>query len=65
MVKSRDDRMALERTFAMVLFKEEYIIKTNCSNFGSIFDYPQCWQQVDDNFLEYLKETHPGAILKT
>lgn len=57
--------MALERIFAILLFKEGYVNKNNCSNFGCIYDYPNSWNQVDDHFLEQLKMTYPGAILKT
>lgn len=64
-IKCRNDRMALERIFAIVMFKEGSVTGADCSNFGSIFDYPGCWEKVGDNFLDYLKTTYPGAILKT
>jgi len=66
-IKSREARMALERVFAIIIFKEGYVIKKDCSNFGSIFDSPVEWgrAEVDDSFLENLKLTHPSALLKT
>lgn len=64
-IKCRNDRMALERIFAILIFKEGYVTRENCSNFGSIFDFPMYWYQVDDAFIDQLKITYPGAILKT
>lgn len=64
-IKSRDDRMALERIFGLIMFKEGYVTLADCSNFGCIHDYPRNWQPVDDKFLNYLKSKYPGAILKT
>jgi hypothetical protein len=64
-IKSRDDRMALERIFALILFKEGYVNQASCSNFGCIFDYPQAFQDVDEKILKHLELTYPGAILKT
>lgn len=52
-IKCREDRMALERIFAILLFKELLINKGSCSNFGDIFNY-------SGN-----TSTYQGAILKT
>jgi hypothetical protein len=64
-IKSREDRMALERVFAILMFIEGYVTKSNCSTFGNILEYPRCGEQVDNSFLEHLRLTYPGAILKT
>ncbi len=64
-LKNRTDRMALERIFAIVMFKEGYATRLDPSNFGSIFDFPGYWQNSSDSALKLLKETYPGAILKT
>jgi hypothetical protein len=64
-IKTRTDRMSLERIFAILMFKEGYITKSNCSMFGNVFDYPRYGQQVDNGFLEHLRLTYHGAILKT
>ncbi len=57
--------MALQRIFAILMFKEGYVTRTDCSNFGSIFDYPKCWENFDYTYLKFLKDTYPGAFLKT
>lgn len=65
-IKGRHQRSALERIFAMMLFREGYINKENCSNFGDIFSYPcafEVWFEADH--LRIIKETYPGAIIKT
>jgi len=63
-IKTRDDRMAYERIFALVLFNERIISKMNCSAFGSIHDYPGSWQA---DFAWQMKNTHlyPFAVMKT
>jgi len=65
-IKSREDRMSLERVFALLVFKEGYVTNNdNCSNFGSIHDFPSHWTSFSDDFLNSLKLTYPGAIIKT
>lgn len=64
-IKTREDRMALERILGILLFKESFLRKESCSNFGNIFHYPHCWRSMDDATLERLKKIYPGAILKT
>ena len=61
-INSRDHRMALERVFGILLFKEGFLTKENCSNFGCIHDYPKAFYSID---LKALKESYSGAILKT
>ncbi len=65
LVINRSYRMAVERVFAILLFKENFVRKNNCSNFGCIHDYPDAFQNVDEELLEDLKSNYPGAILKT
>ena len=62
-VNCRDHRMGLERVFAILLFRENMVTKENCSNFGSILAYPDSFTSNVD--LKALKESYPGAILKT
>jgi len=65
-IKSRDDRMALERVFGLIVFKEGYVTNNdNCSNFGCIHHFPSSWTSFSDEFLNGLKLTYPGAIIKT
>jgi hypothetical protein len=64
-INCRVQRCALERIFGMIMFKEGYISKENCSNFGDIINYPTSFMNADDKTLEYLKISYPGAILKT
>lgn len=64
-VKTRSDRMALERIFAILLFKEGLVTKKQCSNFGSIFEHPLAWQKMSDTDLEKIKLTCDNAIIKT
>lgn len=63
-VKSRLDRMALERLLAILIFKENYVTKSNCSNFGDIHQFPRAGH-VDEAFVKELEKSYPGAILKT
>lgn len=64
-VKSRSMRMALERVFAIVMFKERYVTKKECSNFGSIHDYPFAFKELNEKMLKVIQLHYPGAILKT
>lgn len=64
-IKTRSDRMALERIFAILLFKEGCVTKETCANFGSILNYPNCFLPTSEKSLKQLKLTYPGAILKT
>lgn len=64
-IKYREERCALERIFGIVMFKEQYLNRQNCSNFGNICVYPHYYTHIDDNVLEELKNNYPGAILKT
>lgn len=64
-IHCREDRMALERVFGLLLFKEGLVTKDTCSNFGCIHHYPHAWENINDWQLEELKTTYWGAILKT
>jgi hypothetical protein len=63
-IKNREERMAYERVFGLVVFKEQLVTKTNCSMFGSIHDYVGSWQA---DFEWQMKNQHlyPYAIMKT
>jgi hypothetical protein len=63
-IKNREDRMAYERVFGLIVFKEQLVTKTNCSMFGSIHNYAGSWQA---DFEWQMKNQHlyPYAIMKT
>ena len=59
-------RAGLERVLGILLFKERYVTKENCSNFGSIFtSYPEPYSSLGDDKLNQIKKTYSGAVLKT
>lgn len=62
-IKTRDDRMALERIFAILCFKENYLTKNDCSNFGSIKNFP-CWFKSESD-IDYVTGFTDSAIIKT
>lgn len=64
-IKIRDQRSALERVFGIIMFKEKYVNKNNCANFGNIVQFPHYYSYINDQTVEELKQTYPGAILKT
>lgn len=61
-IKTRDDRMALERIFAILCFNENYLTKNDCSNFGSIQNFP-CWF-VKESDVDYVTGSTDSAIIK-
>ena len=63
-IKSRDDRMAYERIFGLVVFKEQLVTKTNCSMFGSIHNYAGSWQ-ADFEWQMTNQHLYPYAVMKT
>lgn len=66
LLKTRSQRMALERIFALIMFKEQYVSKDNCSNFGIIHSHPYAYMDIDDDMLEEIKKSsYPSAIIKT
>lgn len=64
-IKTRAQRCAFERVLGVILFKEKYVNKEKCSNFGSIRFYPLAFEEVDSVTLEKIKSGYSGAILKT
>ena len=63
-IKTRDDRMAYERIFGLVVFKEQLVTKTNCSMFGSIHNYAGSWQ-ADFEWQMMNQHLYPYAVMKT
>lgn len=65
-INDREERMALERIFAILLFREGYLTKEGCSNFGTITEYPYNFRLTfESGELAWVKEAYPGAIIKT
>jgi hypothetical protein len=63
-IKTRDDRMAYERIFALVVFKEKLLTISNCSVFGPIHNYIGSWQ-ADFEWQMANQHLYPYAIMKT
>lgn len=62
----RGHRMALERIFAILLFRENYLQLKTCSNFGDISNFSSAFHMnIKDQELEKIIATYPGAIIKT
>jgi hypothetical protein len=59
LIKSRSDRMTFERIFGIITMKY-FGNSLKYSNFGDIFDYPNCF--IPNREPDY---TYEGAILKT
>lgn len=64
-IRCRKQRCALERVFGLILFKELYVSREDCSNFGEIYHHPYYYSNIDEGALEELKLSYPGAIIKT
>lgn len=65
-VHNRDHRMALERVFGIMLFKDQIVNISNCANFGSIFRHPYSASlQINDAKVEEIKRVYNSAIIKT
>lgn len=65
LITSRHQRMALERIFGIIMFKEKYVNFANCSNYGIIHHFPAAFLQVSDERLGEIVKHYPGAIIKT
>jgi hypothetical protein len=48
-IKSRKDRETFERILGIVLYHEDLINDTNCSNFGNIVAYPGAFESENNN----------------
>lgn len=65
-INNRDHRMALERVFGIITFKEQWVNKHNCSNFGVLAGIPFVGQiDIDDSQIEHAKRIYGAALLKT
>lgn len=64
-IRSRSQRMALERILGILMFKEKYVTYANCSNYGIIHYFPGAFLPVSDEQLHDLIVNYPGAIIKT
>jgi hypothetical protein len=49
-VRTRKDRQAFERVFAIVLYHDGKVDDSNCSNFGDIKKYPSAFESQQTNF---------------
>lgn len=65
-VNTRDQRMAVERIFGILLAKEGYFRTQDPSNFGIIHNFPFAFHtNVSDTDLELIPSYYSGAIIKT
>lgn len=65
-ITTRSHRMALERAYAVLLFKEGYLTLDTCSNYGSIHYFPGHFGlSFEDPELASVIVSYPGAIIKT
>ena len=48
-IKSRKDREAFERVLGVILYYEQLVNDTNCSNFGDILRYPGAFESENNN----------------
>lgn len=65
-VHTRNQRMALERVFGILLERSEYFKDQKSSNFGSILEFPHAFHTtVTEQELDEITATYPGAIIKT
>ena len=65
MIHTRKQRMALERVFGVLAFKENLLKIENCSNYGTIHKYPHNFRKINDDQMNEVLETYPGAIIKS
>jgi len=61
-IKTRKERMMLERIFAVILSRESSLTKQDCSYFGNIQKY--CKWRFNENYVieDYLKDKELGKI---
>lgn len=68
MIRIRSDRETFERLFGIVLFFENIVNDTNCSNYGNIVGYPNAFESTSLNFettSTVLKQrNYDSAIIK-
>ena len=63
-ISNRDERMALERIFGLIMFNEKLVTQDACSLFGSILNYHNAWLATYD-FMVSNMNLYPYAVLKT
>ncbi|MCE5318633.1 MAG: hypothetical protein LLG04_14875 [Parachlamydia sp.] len=64
-VHTRDQRMALERVFGIMLGNEKLYTMDSPSNFGRIHDFPLAFTFIEEQALDEIHSSYPGAIFKT
>ena len=68
MIRIRTDRETFERLFGLLLFFENIVNDTNCSNYGNIVGYPNAFESTNLNFettSTVLKQrSYDAAIIK-
>ena len=64
-IHTRPERMALERIFGLLAFKENLVQMKDCSNYGTIHKYPHNFRTVKEEVMSQIVETYPGAIIKS
>ncbi len=68
MIRNRRDREMMERLFGLVAFHEKLVTTDQCSTFGSILQYPKCFESQDMTLktatYEVERTGYPTAILK-
>ena len=62
-MKTREQRMAFERIFGIIMFKEKYIFKYNCNTCGDLEVYHDGYHRLSNK--EDLKKWYNGAIFKS
>lgn len=63
-ISNREERMALERIFALIVFNENLVTHDTCSLMGSIHYYHKCWHSTYE-FIIANMNLYPYPILKT
>ncbi len=65
-VYCRNQRCALERIYALIMFKEGYLKPESCANFGEIFSHPSAYTHIPEEGINAIKNSdYPHAIVKT
>lgn len=66
LVNCRNQRCALERVFAIVMFNEGLLNVNNCSNFGEIFEHPAAYTYINEDGINSIKNSdYSAALIKT
>jgi hypothetical protein len=65
LVKTREDRMAMERVFSIAVFCEHPFPRNASSLCGCIHDMPFHWQEITAERIAHLTAHYPHSIIKT